>query len=425
MSHGAYSPETASGPTRWRDGLSRHVPRANPSSVDIRPLVRSHNSVHMRNTFQAATYTLLAVLTLACSGGTEEATDAATEVSVRLALQDVATAVEDSIQTGPVLTGSLNPAETVTLRAQVPGTVQNVRVDRGSRVARGQTLATIEAAGIRGQAAGAQAGVAAAQAQVALARQRLEAARTLYQAGAMSQIDFQSAQAAFEAAEAQLAAARAQAASAGEAASNTVITAPLTGVVSDRMVEPGEAVNPGAELFTVVDATRLELAGQIPVDEAARVRVGQPVEFSLQAEPDRILQGTVARIDPTADPQTRRVGIYVQLPNPGNRIIAGQFARGRVLGARTQAVVVPATALRQEGQTYHVLVVENGRIARREVSVVARDDAAGIVGIDSGLREGERVIVTPGAQIAPGTAVTIEGERRDTPTPDTVGGGSR
>ena len=385
-----------------------------------------HFDPYMGNSVKAAAWALLAAVTLACggTGTTEEGGDAATEVSLRLSLQDVATARLDSIQTGPVVTGSLEPAETVTLRAQVPGTIQNVRVDRGSRVARGQTLATIEAAGIRGQAAGAQAGVAAAQAQVALARQRLEAARTLYEAGAMSQIDFQTAQAGFEAAEAQLAAARAQSASAGEAASNTIITSPLTGVVSDRAIEPGEAVNPGAELFTVVNAQRLELAGQIPVDEAARVRVGHPVEFTLQAEPDRTLRGQVARIDPTADPQTRRVGIYVQLNNPGN-IIGGQFARGRVLGARVAAVVVPATAVRQEGQTFYVLVVENGRIARREVSIAARDDAAGVVGIDVGVTEGERVIVTPGAQIAPGTSVTIEGEQRDAPAPDTLGGGAR
>ena len=382
----------------------------------------THTAIHMRNTFAAAAWMLLGAVTLACSGAPDEATDAATEVQVRLSQQDVATARTDSIQTGPVLTGSLDPAERVTLRAQVPGTIQNVRVDRGSRVARGQTLATIEAAGIRGQAAGAQAGVAAAQAQLALARQRLEAARTLHQAGAMSQIDFQSAQAAFEAAEAQLAAARAQSASAGEAASNTIISSPITGVVSDRAIEPGEAVNPGAELFTVVNAQQLELAGQIPVDEAARVRVGNPVQFTLQAEPDRTLRGQVARIDPTADPQTRRVGVYVRLTNPGN-IIAGQFARGRVLGARVQAVVVPATAVRQEGQTFHVLVIENGRVARREVSIAARDDAAAVVGIETGVREGEQVIVTSGAQIAPGTAVTIEGARRDAPASDTLGGG--
>lgn len=379
----------------------------------------------MRYALRFATLSLLLPLSIACSRSPESEAAEPAEQAVVLSAQDVATATADSVETGPVLTGSLNAAETVTLRAQVPGTIQNVRVDRGSRVARGQTLATIEAAGIRSQAAGARAGVAAAEANLALARQRREAARMLYEAGAMSQIDYQTAQAGYEAAEAQLAAARAQSAGAGEAASNTVITSPIEGVVSDRMIESGEAVNPGTELFTVVNAQRLELAGQIPVDEAARVRVGQPVRFTLQATPDRELTGSVARIDPVADPQTRRVGIYVQLSNPGNRIIAGQFARGRVVGARTEAVLVPQTAVRQEGQTFYVLVVENGRIARREVSIAARDESAGVVGIASGLRAGEQVIVTPGAQIATGTLVTIGSDRPAAPAGpagDTAGG---
>lgn len=368
-------------------------------------------------------FTVLAATGLAACGGTSEteAGETTAETPVILAPQDVATAIADSIVTGPVLTGSLEPSQRVTLRAQVAGTLDEVRVDRGTRVSRGQTLAVIGAAGIRSAAAGAEAAVASTRANVALARQQLEAARTLFAAGAMSRIDLQSAEAALEAAEAQLAAARAQAAGAGEAAGNTVITSPITGVVSDRVVEPGEAVNPGTELFTVVNAQRLELAGQVPVDEAARLRPGQPVRFTLSAEPDRELSGEVARIDPTADPQTRRVGVYVQLPNPGNRIIAGQFARGRVIGSRVPAIIVPQTAVRQEGQMFYVLVIENGRIARREVTVIARDEAAEVAGVE-GLRAGQEVIIAPAAQIAPGALVTIGSDQPPAPATDTSEG---
>jgi RND family efflux transporter MFP subunit len=382
------------------------------------PAVSFHSMISMRTIPKSLLLAVVAPILLASCGGTSESEAGETEIAVLLTPQDVATAVTDSVETGPMLTGSLEPAERVTLRAQVAGTIDAVRVDRGSRVNRGQTLAVVEAAGIRGAAAGAQAAVAAAQANVALARQRLEAARTLYTAGATSRIDLQSAEAAFEAAEAQLAAARAQSASAGEAAGNTIITSPLTGVVSDRMVEAGESVNPGTELFTVVNAQQLELAGQVPVDAAARVRVGQPVRFTLQAEPDRELRGEVARIDPTADPQTRRVGLYVRLENPGNRIIGGQFARGRIVGDRVAAVVVPQTAVRQEGQMFYVLVIENDRIARREVTVMATDEARGISGVD-GVRAGEQVIIAPGAQIAPGTLVTVGGDQPIAPARDT------
>jgi RND family efflux transporter MFP subunit len=351
-------------------------------------------------------------LVAACGGGeTEAATSGPRPVVVSAA--DLATARQDTLRTGPVLAGSLEPATVVRLTAQIGGTVSSLRVDRGTPVRRGQVLAVIEAEGIRGQAAGARASVAAAQANVAVMRQRRDAARQLHEAGATSRLDAEAAQAALDAAEAELAVARAQAAATGEQASRTVIASPITGVVSDRAVEQGEAVASGDPLLTVVNSQRLELSGQIPVDQAAGVRVGQPVEFTLDAYPDRRFSGTVARIDPRADPATRQVGVYVQLPNPGDSIIGGQFARGRVLGEQQEALVVPQSAIRTAGEEQSVLAIVDGKVQRRLVTLGARDTDRGLVEVRSGLQPGDRVLTVPNAQIAEGTAVTIAGE--DTP----------
>ena len=101
------------------------------------------------------------VVTAACSGGSaEETAPAADSTAIILGAQDVAVAERADIASGILLTGSLEPSEQVTIRAQVPGTMSGVRVDRGSRVGRGQVLASIEAVGIRSQAAGARATVA-------------------------------------------------------------------------------------------------------------------------------------------------------------------------------------------------------------------------------------------------------------------------
>ena len=365
-----------------------------------------------RSAHRAALVAALFV-TAACSGGAAEETSAGTVDSAAMILgaQDVAVAERADIASGILLTGSLEPAEQVTIRAQVPGTMTGVRVDRGSAVSRGQVLATIEAAGIRSQAAGARASVAAAEAQVALARQQLEAARKLQAAGAMSLIELRSAEAQFEAAEAQLAAARAQSAGATETAGHTTIAAPIGGVVSAREIEDGEAVSPGAALFTVVNSSVLELSGQIPVDQANRVRVGQPVVFTLDASPEREYRGSVARVDPIADPQTRQVGVYVRLNNPGGAIVGGQFAKGRVVGqAAPNAVVVPSTAVRQATSGPFVLVVTGDQVARRTVTVGARDESRGIVAIESGVETGERVIITPSIQVEDGARVSVANE---------------
>lgn len=368
--------------------------------------------VRLRKGARATALLAASIISAACGGGTTDEADAATAAAPTiLGAQDVAVAERADVAAGILLTGSLQPADMVTIHAQVPGTMQSVRVDRGTAVRRGQTLATIRAAGIQGQAAGARASVAAAQANVAVARQQLDAARRLQAAGAMSVIELRTAEAQYEAAEANLAAARAQSAGASESAANTVITAPLTGTVSDRKVEQGEAVVPGQELFTVVNSSILELSGQIPVSQAARVSVGQPVIFTLDAAPEREYRGSVARIDPIADPQTRQVGVYVRMPNPGGSIVGGQFARGRVVGESSpNAVVIPTGALRELNGESFVLAIEGNRVVRRPVTVGARDEGRGIVSIESGIRAGERVIATATLQLAEGATVTVAGD---------------
>jgi RND family efflux transporter MFP subunit len=346
----------------------------------------------------------------ACGGTPGEEAEAAPAAAVEqqrsvLGPQDVAVATRSDLAAGVVLTGSLQPYKMVRVKSQVTGTVRGVRVDRGTPVRRGQVMATIEAAGVRTQAE-------AARANLALAKQKLEAARTLHEAGAMSEIDFRTAQAAYEAA-------AAQAAQAEEAESRSTIRAPITGVVSERAVDGGEAVGMDAALFTVVNSDTLELSGQIPVDRAAHVRVGAPVAFTLTAAPDRELRGRVARIDPVADPGTRQVGVYVQLANTKHTIIGGQFTTGRIVGEKVEdAVVIPELAVRGEGDSTYVLTVSNGRVARQPVTVGPSDKATGQIAIAKGLEGGEKVIVTPSVQLPPGTQVVLASEeaaaRRET-----------
>lgn len=343
----------------------------------------------------------LAVLapTLAACGAGQSATEAAQAAQDRdvlvLATDDVARATRSPMSTGVVLTGSLDPYQVVEIRAQVPGLVRNLRVDRGAAVTRGQTLATIEAEGIRSQAA-------AAQANLALAQRQLESARILHENGAMSDLDFTAVQAAFEAA-------RAQAAAAQENAQYASVTSPITGYVSNRMISEGEAANPGAPLFTVVDTDSLELKGQIPVEQAARVRVGLPVEFTLSAYPGRVFRGTVARVEPTADPTTRQVGVYLRLDNTQHRLVGGLFATGRILtGTMEDAVVVPTAAVRSGAGGEYVWVIEQGIVARRAIVTGERDETRGIVQIVEGLAGGEQVIAAPGA-ITEGTRVRVSG----------------
>ncbi len=397
------------------------------SRLEVAP--RMGVAVRLLRTTRAAAVLVATGIGAACGGASGDgaaADSAAPGPAMTLGLQDVAIARTTELGNTVSLRGSLEPARTVIVRSQVGGTVRNIRVDRGSDVARGQVMATIEAAGVQGMAAGARAQVAAAEAAVALAQRRLEGARTLRQAGAMSEIDFRSAEATFAAAQAQLAAAKAQAATTEEAAQRATVTAPLTGSVSDRIVEEGEAVGNNDDLFTVVDTRVLELAGQVGIEDAQKVRAGQAVVFSLEADPEKEYRGRVTRVDPRADPGTRQVGVYVQLPNQDRRIVAGQYGRGRVVtGASRQQLAIPEAAVRDTGVASYVFLIENGRLTRRVVSLGAHDESRGLVAVSAGLQEGERILASPAPGTTEGLRVTILSDTsagtRPAPAADTSG----
>ena len=339
-------------------------------------------------------------------GGAETAEASQTMV---LSPQDVAVAEVGPIGAGIQLTGTLAPDNSATVKAQAPGTIVGLRIKQGERVRAGQVLATIQAAGIQSQAAGARAGVAAAQAAVALARRQMESARALYQAGAMSELDYRAAQAQYEAARGQLAAAQAGATGANEAAGRATVTAPISGVVSERLVEEGEAVNPGQSLLTIVDPNQLRLEASVPATQVSAVRVGAPVEFSVQGYPGRTFVGKIERINPVADPATRQVQIYATVPNSAGTLVAGLFAQGRIESESRNSLSLPATAVEQSGESATVLRVRQGKTERVPVQVGIRDATAERVEIAGGIAAGDTVLAGAAAGTTPGTPVRVSG----------------
>ena len=363
---------------------------------------------------------LLIGMVAACGDNAQSSDDtAAREQVVTLQASDLGTAEFTTLTGGVLMTGTLNPAQTVEVRAQIPGVVSRLAVDRGDGVAAGQVLAVIEAEGIRSAAAGAQAMVAAAESNHVVARQRYESARRLYERGAISQFDMQTAEAGYQAAQSQLAAARAQLAAAAESARRASVTAPISGEISDRQVNAGEAVTPGQPLVTIVNTTVLELAGQVPVQSAARVRTGQSVEFTFDAYPGQIFNGRVARVEPTADPSTRQVGVYLRLPNPQRRLVGGLFAAGRIVtDAADSVLTVPTAAVRAESGGSYVFVLENDHLVRKPVGVGSIDAGSGRTEIVSGLKAGDRILVAPGTvpenatvRVGPATSAAAEVRR--------------
>ncbi len=384
------------------------APHGASSAHDIRP-VSTMFAVLTTPRRVRALLSISAVLTLAaCSADSSSATDDTSGAAVAtardtavisppmmLGARDVAIASERAVRAGIEVTGSLDPAERVEVRAQIAGQLGRVAVERGTAVRRGQVLTAFESGALRAQ-------VASAEAAVAARTRDLEAVDTLYKRGAASQQDFVNARAARDAAQAQVAQAR-------ETLERATVLAPIAGQVSEKLVSSGEAVQTGAKLFTLVNADQLELAGQMAAVDAAQVRVGQRVVLTLEAYPDRELTGRVDRIDPVADPATRQVTAYIRVDNRRNPVVAGLFALGRIqtgtAASANMVVTVPTGAVRTEGADTVVYVVHEGRVQRRVVGLGARDNATGMTEVRRGLQAGERVLTAPGAAPRDGAAV--------------------
>jgi RND family efflux transporter MFP subunit len=329
--------------------------------------------------------------------------------------------------------GYVTARRQATVSAKITGKVTEVLIEEGMRVEEGAVLARLDDTEARAQLALAQAQLGAAQSQQGEIRALLEQAERDYvrsqelydrQLIASQALDAARAQrgtlqARLAANEQQVRVARESVAVARVALDNTVIRAPFSGVVVAKSAQPGEMISPISAgggftrtgIGTIVDMDSLEI--QVDVNESFinRVKPGQPVEATLNAYPDWKIPGAVIAIIPTADRSKATVKVRIAIRTKDARIVPDMGIRVAFLDpeastrAPSAAVLVPADAVRADGDAGIVFVVTDGRVARRTVTV------GKTVGADrevlAGLKAGERVVIAPPASLADGAAVRM------------------
>jgi RND family efflux transporter MFP subunit len=223
--------------------------------------------------------------------------------------------------------------------------------------------------------------------QVEAARQQLESAKNA------AQQQYQALQAA-----------RARVALARKAQADTVVRAPFTGIVGQRMVSKGDYVTKGMKVAEVVRITPLRVALTVPEQFVAEVGVGRPVSLSVDAYPDRTFQGAVRFVSPALSADKRALTVEASVPNENGDLKPGMFATARVQQAQdTPAVLVPAEAVQTIGGTSRVYVIKGDRAEERIVTTGQTLDRR--VEITSGLKAGERVATDNIGQLADGVKV--------------------
>jgi membrane fusion protein, multidrug efflux system len=344
----------------------------------------------------------------ACSKGDDAAAAerAKTEAMV-VGPENITVATNGAIMTGPSISGTLEPEREAVLRAQVAGSVLQTYADQGQAVNAGAVLARIDASGIQDAYTSARAGLVAARNAADVAAKDLARNQKLLAAGAIAERDIDQSRRTSIAAQAALEDANSRLASAEKAYRSTTVTAPFSGVVSERPVSAGDVVQPGSALFTVVDPSSMRLEASVPAEQLASIRIGVPVNFTVSGYPGRQFVGRITRINPTADPTTRQVRIYVSIPNAGRALVGGLFANGRMSSATRMGLVVPASAVDVRGSAPTVMRVKQGKAEKVQVQIGLSDQSSETIELISGLVAGDTLLLGAAQGITPGTAVRV------------------
>ena len=361
----------------------------------------------------------------ACSQKSEATRGEAAVRKPPVAVETTAAGAADLVE-GIEVTGCLDPKFWADVKTQIPGLVKEVFVTEWVRVRRGQPLARIdlaenEAFVRRAEAAIETAQANMAQAQVTATRAERELARMLKlkEAGLATQQSVDDSRSEAAAAAARVEAARAQSRVAEEELRQAkarlakgLVTSPIDGVVALREVNTGDLASDAAvakPIFRIVDNRLLNLTVTVPSADSARVKVGQPLEFSVDCCPGKTFTGRVMFVNPELSAADRSLKVIAEVHNVPETLKGGLFAKGRIIAGRRSGVIqLPRSSLAgwdmaAKKGTVFVVEGDTARLRTVETGVVAGD----LVEITGGLKVGDKYVSRGAFNLKDGDRVLV------------------
>lgn len=332
--------------------------------------------------------------------------------AVELAQADVVRAETHELQRGLPVSGSLRAVNSAFVKARVAGELLDLALREGDPVRAGQVVARVEATEGRARLRQAQEQADAAQAQIAIAERQYANNKALVDQGFISRSALDTSANNLAAAQATHKAALAAVDLARKGVDDAVLRAPISGVVAQRLAQPGERVPVDGRVIEIVDLGRLEMEATLAAADSVEVRVGQQAVLQVEGSIQPIA-ARVARINPSAQAGSRSVLAYLALADTTG-LRQGLFAQGTLEIGRTSALAVPLAAVRTDKPSPYVQVVEDGKVVHKAVQTGARGAAqketwVAVDGVTAGamvirghvgpLREGTLVKFTGGAPV--------------------------
>jgi len=319
--------------------------------------------------------------------------------------------------------GNLIGEQTVSVVPKTAGRLESVYVKLGDPVSRGQRIAKVEDREILEQVKQADAAFEVARASIRqreadlrFAETNLNRSKELFGRQLLPKQTLDDADARYQAAVAQVELARAQLTQSQARLeelrinlANTVISSPVDGFVARRNADSGAYVSQNAPIADVVDISLVRLVANIVEKDLRRIESKQPAKVEVDAFPGETFSGRVARVAPVLDPATRTAQIEVEIPNPGNRLKPGMYARVILtIEQRAKALTVPSNALVNIEGRRGVFLAQNNTAAFQPVEVGIEEAAR--VEVLSGLKDGDRVITTGAAALQHGDRILLAGQ---------------
>jgi len=352
-------------------------------------------------------------------GAAAQAATAKTQTVVELAATDVVKAELRELQRGLPISGSLKAINSAFVKARIAGELQGLSLREGDAVQAGQVVARVDATEARARLKQAQEQADSAKAQIEIAQRQWNNNKSLVDQGFISKTAVDTSWNNFVAAEANHKAALAAVEMAAKGLDDAVLKAPISGVVAQRLAQPGERVGIDTRVIEIVDLSRLELEATLSAADSIDVRVGQQAALQIEGS-NRAIAAKVVRINPSAQAGSRSVLAYLSLGDAAG-LRQGLFAQGTLATGHASALAVPLSALRTDKPAPYVQTVENNQVMHKPVVPGARGDAAkeswvAVTGIVPGaavirghvgaLREGTAVKFTQVPAASPAAAKT-------------------
>jgi RND family efflux transporter MFP subunit len=346
----------------------------------------------------------LAMLLLAACGKKEAAPAAAASPTSASLAVTLAGAEQRQLQRSLIASGPITAWEEMQLGVELSGLrVTALHVDVGQQVRKGQVLLEIDHRTLDSELRQAQAALGEAQAGVALAEVNLGRGQALAKSQLISASALDELRASLVQAQARLATTRAQRDGVQLRRDFASLRAPDDGIISKRLVQPGQVVAAGAELLRLIRQGRLEWRPELPEAELARIQPGATV--ILRDGNGQPVHGRIRAISPGVDTGTRTGTVYAELPEPG-ALKAGAFVEGRIVTSASPGLVVPsASVVMRDGYAY-VFTVDARHVVHR-LRVQVGSSQGGQVEVLSGLAAGQDVVATGAGFLGDGDTVRV------------------